>query len=52
LVIGRDDDNINAVKEQQAQIESQRSQIETLPTANATLNWRLRNKVGSSQRRR
>ena len=33
---------INAVKEQQAQIEQQRSQIASLLTANATLNSRLR----------
>jgi hypothetical protein len=33
---------INAVKEQQAQIDQQRSQIASLRTANATLNTRLR----------
>ena len=50
---------INAVKEQQAQIEQQRSQIELLRMANATLNSRLqaiekrlRSRGGSSRRRR
>jgi hypothetical protein len=33
---------INAVKEQQTQIEKQQSQIASLRTANATLNSRLR----------
>ena len=50
---------INAFKEQQAQIEQQRSQIELLRMANATLNSRLqaiekrlRSRGGSSRRRR
>ena len=50
---------INAVKEQQQQIERQQKQIARLVTSNAALNTRLRNvekalrkKVGSARRRR
>ncbi len=49
---------INAVKEQQQQIERQQKQIATLLTSNAALNARLRGvekslrKKGSSARRR